>query len=335
MQSTIGRAAPPPARDVVRRGAAPGTRTPPTPTPAGRRSRSGCSSSRRRPRATACSSWRAAPPGSGWRPRAGSRPGARSCSPTWPPEMTAIAAARARAAGLANVSARVLDLEDVDEPDASFDVVLCREGLMFAVDPARAARELRRVLRPGGRAAIAVWGPRGRNPWLGLVFDAVVGPARRGPCRRPGCPGRSRSGTPGASSRCCATPGWRRSRPVSTTYRCAPPPSTTGGRGRARSRGRWRRSSPRCPSRPSAGSASAWRRPGALPDARRASAAGAQPRRRGSAALGRGGQQRLELLARVLEADALRAPRPPARGSPRPGRAGGRGSRSPFSADSA
>lgn len=104
------------------------------------------------------------------------------------PEMTAIAAARARAAGLANVSARVLDLEAADEPDGSFDVVLCREGLMFAVDPARAARELRRMLRPGGRAAVAVWGPRERNPWLGLVFDAVSAQLGR-PVPPPGVPG--------------------------------------------------------------------------------------------------------------------------------------------------
>ena len=82
-------------------------------------------------------------------------------------EMTAIAAARAAATGLGNVSTRVLDIERIDEPDASYDVVLCREGLMFAPDPARAAREIRRVLRPGGRVAIAVWGPRERNPWLG------------------------------------------------------------------------------------------------------------------------------------------------------------------------
>jgi SAM-dependent methyltransferase len=43
-------------------------------------------------------------------------------------EMTAIAAARARERGLGSVSCRVLDLEEIDEPDASFDVVLCREG---------------------------------------------------------------------------------------------------------------------------------------------------------------------------------------------------------------
>jgi len=103
-------------------------------------------------------------------------------------EMTAIAAARAAAAGADNVQARVLDIESIDEPDASYDVVLCREGLMFAPDPARAASEIRRVLRPGGRVAIAVWGPRERNPWLGLVFDAVS--AQTGtPVPPPGVPG--------------------------------------------------------------------------------------------------------------------------------------------------
>jgi SAM-dependent methyltransferase len=88
-------------------------------------------------------------------------------------EMTAIAAARARERGLGSVSCRVLDLEAIDEPDASFDVVLCREGLMLVADPARAAAEIRRVLSPGGRVALSVWGPRERNPWLGVVFDVV------------------------------------------------------------------------------------------------------------------------------------------------------------------
>jgi SAM-dependent methyltransferase len=89
------------------------------------------------------------------------------------PQMSAIAAARAEALGLRNVRTRVLDLERIDEPDGSYDVVLCREGLMLVPDPARAAREIRRILRSGGRLAVAVWGPRARNPWLGMVFDTV------------------------------------------------------------------------------------------------------------------------------------------------------------------
>jgi SAM-dependent methyltransferase len=88
-------------------------------------------------------------------------------------EMTAIAAARAAERGLNNVDARVLDLEAIDEPDASFDVALCRDGIMLVPDPARAAGEIHRVLRPGGRASIVVWGPRERNPWLTSVFRAA------------------------------------------------------------------------------------------------------------------------------------------------------------------
>ena len=104
------------------------------------------------------------------------------------PEMTAIAAARAHKLGMTNVSASVLDLEDIDEPDASYDVVLCREGLMFATDPARAVGEIHRLLRPGGRLALAVWDARERNPWLGVVFDAVGAELDR-PVPPPGIPG--------------------------------------------------------------------------------------------------------------------------------------------------
>lgn len=89
------------------------------------------------------------------------------------PAMTAIAASRADARGLGNVTTRTIDLEAVDEPDAAYDVVVCRAGLMFASDPARAVAGACRVLRPGGRAVFAVWGPRSQNPWLGVLLDAV------------------------------------------------------------------------------------------------------------------------------------------------------------------
>jgi SAM-dependent methyltransferase len=99
------------------------------------------------------------------------RPNGKVVMSDFVPEMLAIA--EARIDGTPNVSTRVLDLEEIDEPDEAYDVVLCRDGLMLAPDPDRAAREIRRILRPGGRAAVAVWGPRARNPWLGLVFDLV------------------------------------------------------------------------------------------------------------------------------------------------------------------
>lgn len=89
------------------------------------------------------------------------------------PQMTAIAAARSEARGLGNVTTLDLDLERVDQPDGSYDAVLCREGIMLVPDHDGAASEMRRVLRPGGRAVVSVWGPRERNPWLGAMLDAV------------------------------------------------------------------------------------------------------------------------------------------------------------------
>jgi SAM-dependent methyltransferase len=113
------------------------------------------------------------------------------------PEMIAIAAERAKDAGLTNVTTREVDLERIDYPEEAFDTVLCREGLMLVPDPASAVREVRRILRPGGRAVFAVWGPRDRNPWLGALFDAVT--AQTGlPVPPPGVPGPFSLAAPGA-----------------------------------------------------------------------------------------------------------------------------------------
>jgi SAM-dependent methyltransferase len=67
----------------------------------------------------------------------------------------------------------VLDLDHLDGPAASFDVVFCRDGLQFALDPAAAVAGIGRLLRPRGRAVLAVWGPQADNPWLGLAIESV------------------------------------------------------------------------------------------------------------------------------------------------------------------
>ena len=96
------------------------------------------------------------------------------------PEMTAIAAQRGAAPRPdQRQRPRRSTSRRSTSPTRSFDVVLCREGLMLVPDPARAAREIARVLRPGGRVAIAVWGPRERNPWLGVVLRRGQRAARR------------------------------------------------------------------------------------------------------------------------------------------------------------
>jgi SAM-dependent methyltransferase len=67
------------------------------------------------------------------------------------------------------VEARRLEAEWLDVSAARFDAVVSRWGYMLMADPEAALREARRVLKPGGRIAIGVWGPREANPWIDLV----------------------------------------------------------------------------------------------------------------------------------------------------------------------
>jgi ubiquinone/menaquinone biosynthesis C-methylase UbiE len=113
------------------------------------------------------------------------------------------AAGRVRAAlDLANVDFERMDAEALDLADASVDLVLCALGLMYLPDPAAALREMRRVLRPGGRIALAVWGERAHCGWaelFAIVQDEV---------RSEVCPLFFRLGAPGALERACAAAGF-------------------------------------------------------------------------------------------------------------------------------
>jgi ubiquinone/menaquinone biosynthesis C-methylase UbiE len=88
--------------------------------------------------------------------------------------MLDVARERARALGVPNVEFKQLDLQWIDLETATVDAALCRWGVMFASDPAAALGELRRVLRPGGRAALAVWAAPEQNPWATIPTRALV-----------------------------------------------------------------------------------------------------------------------------------------------------------------
>jgi SAM-dependent methyltransferase len=77
---------------------------------------------------------------------------------------------RAEAEGFANVTFEVADAEALPYADATFDVVLSTFGVMFAPDHARAASELMRVCKPGGRIGLASWTPVG---FLGQLFRLI------------------------------------------------------------------------------------------------------------------------------------------------------------------
>jgi ubiquinone/menaquinone biosynthesis C-methylase UbiE len=86
-----------------------------------------------------------------------------------------VEAARRRAAEekLENVDFRVTDAEAMDLP-GDFDAALCRYGYMLVGDPGAALQETRRVLRPSGRLALAVWGEAGENPWASIPMRAAM-----------------------------------------------------------------------------------------------------------------------------------------------------------------
>ncbi|MHB1538843.1 MAG: class I SAM-dependent methyltransferase [Solirubrobacteraceae bacterium] len=82
--------------------------------------------------------------------------------------------ARAQELGLSNVTFEQLNAEWLDLATASVDAILCRWGVMLMADCATALRELRRVLRPGGRIALAVWAAPERNPWVTIPMRVVL-----------------------------------------------------------------------------------------------------------------------------------------------------------------
>lgn len=85
------------------------------------------------------------------------------------PAMLDAARRRASELGLTNVDYRVIDAERIELTDDSVDGVLCRFGYMLLPDPAAAFAETRRVLRSGGRVALAVWGAMEENPLFAIA----------------------------------------------------------------------------------------------------------------------------------------------------------------------
>ena len=65
--------------------------------------------------------------------------------------------------------------EDLNFADATFDCVVSQFGMMFFKDQAKAASEMYRVLKPGGRLAVAVWNSIENNPAYGDIIAVLDG----------------------------------------------------------------------------------------------------------------------------------------------------------------
>lgn len=95
-------------------------------------------------------------------------PTGRLVSSDFAPNMIEAARKRGAELGIENVDYQLLDAQAMDLPDDSFDAAICRWGYMLMPDPAAAFRETRRVLRPGGRLAFAVFTGPADNPWVSM-----------------------------------------------------------------------------------------------------------------------------------------------------------------------
>ncbi len=81
---------------------------------------------------------------------------------------------RLTAEGLTWVDCRRVDAEAIDLPQDSVDAVACRMGYMLMAEPPVALRETARVLKGGGRLALAVWGDAASNPWAAVPIREIA-----------------------------------------------------------------------------------------------------------------------------------------------------------------
>ena len=105
------------------------------------------------------------------------QPGGSLITSDFSPEMLSAAQQRAGEIGVSDARFKQIDAESIDLGAASLDGVLCRWGYMLMADPGAALRETRRVLKPGGRLALAAWLGADENQWSALPGRELV---RRG-----------------------------------------------------------------------------------------------------------------------------------------------------------
>jgi ubiquinone/menaquinone biosynthesis C-methylase UbiE len=120
----------------------------------------------------------------------------------------AFAAENAQNAGLHNVQTRVMDAENLELADQTFDAAICRLGLMYLPDQAKALRGIYRVLKPGGKVAALVFSPAEKNPFFALPV-AIIRRRAQLPPPLPGQPGPFSLGESGILARLYQQAGFR------------------------------------------------------------------------------------------------------------------------------
>lgn len=129
-----------------------------------------------------------------------------------------LAAENARGAGYRNVETRILDGENLDVPQASFDAVISRVGLIYFPDQQAALRSMKRALKPDGRIAAIVYSSPERNPFFSIPVSVIRARAKLPP-PLPGQPGPFSLGAAGVLDEAFRKAGFRN---VKSTLVAAP-----------------------------------------------------------------------------------------------------------------
>ncbi|MEW5710625.1 MAG: class I SAM-dependent methyltransferase [Pseudomonadota bacterium] len=124
------------------------------------------------------------------------------------PNILAFAAQNARNAGYANVTTAVMDGENLDVPEGTFDAVISRLGLIYFPDQQRALAGMRRALKPGGRIAAIVYSTAENNKFFSIPISIIRRRANLPP-PLPGQPGPFSLGNPGVLEEAFRTAGFR------------------------------------------------------------------------------------------------------------------------------
>jgi len=88
-------------------------------------------------------------------------------------KMLEIAKEHAKERGINNIETRACDVSELPFSDNTFDAISCRFGFMFFPDMLLATKEMFRVLKPGGRIAVAVWNGPEKNFWVTAVGGTI------------------------------------------------------------------------------------------------------------------------------------------------------------------
>ncbi|MBS1743729.1 MAG: class I SAM-dependent methyltransferase [Bacteroidetes bacterium] len=88
-------------------------------------------------------------------------------------EMLKIAQEHAAQRGIKNIETIASDVSELPFGDNKFDAISCRFGFMFFPDMLMAAKEMVRILKPGGRIAASVWNIPEKNFWVTAIMDTI------------------------------------------------------------------------------------------------------------------------------------------------------------------